>query len=56
MVLNGDPDWTLEDGKVLSTNRLSVSSRGRLAVRAAQGDKSALTNVNLALGYKATVD
>ena len=24
MVLNGEPDWTLEDGKVLSVNRLGV--------------------------------
>jgi hypothetical protein len=57
MVLNGDPDWTLEDGTVLATNRLGVPTRGatwRLALTG--GDKAALNNVNLALGYKADVD
>ena len=53
MTLNGQPDWTLEDGKVLSVNRLAVGGAWRLACR---GDKSVLTNVNLALGYKATVE
>lgn len=53
MTLNGQPDWTLEDGKVLSVNRLAVTGGWRLAC---QGDKSVLTNVNLALGYKATVE
>jgi hypothetical protein len=55
LVLNGDADMTLEDGKVLAVNRLGVTRQGadwRLAVH---GDKSALTNVNLALGYKADV-
>src|SRR6185369_9265000 len=53
MTLNGQPDWTLEDGKVLSVNRLAVGGSWRLAC---QGDRSVLTNVNLALGYKATVE
>jgi hypothetical protein len=56
MVLNGDPDWTLENGKVLITNRLSVSSQGSDWRFALNGDKSALANINLALSYKATVD
>jgi hypothetical protein len=56
MVLNGDPDWTLENGKVLITNRLSVSSQGSDWRFALHGDKSALSDINLALSYKATVD
>ena len=56
MVLNGDPDWTLEDGKVLATNRLGVPSRGVEWRLTLAGDKAALSNVNLALGYKADVD
>ena len=55
MALNGEPDWTLEDGKVLSVEpaRRAVGGAWRLTC---QGDKSVLTNVNLALGYKATVE
>jgi hypothetical protein len=56
MVLNGDPDWTLENGKALLTNRLSVSSQGSDWRFALNGDKAALANVNLALSYKANVD
>jgi len=56
MVLNGDPDWTLENGKVLITNRLSVSSQGSDWRFALHGDKSSLSDINLALSYKATVD
>jgi hypothetical protein len=56
MVLNGDPDWTLENGKVLITNRLGVSSQGSDWRFALNGDKSVLSDINLALGYKATVD
>jgi hypothetical protein len=56
MVLNGDPDWTLENGQVLITNRLTVSSQGSEWRFALNGDKSALSDINLALGYKATVD
>ena len=40
MVLNGDPDWTLENGKVLIANRLSVSSQGSDWRFALNGDKS----------------
>jgi hypothetical protein len=56
MVLNGNPDWTLENGKVLITNRLSVSSQGSDWRFTLNGDKSSLADVNLALSYKATVD
>jgi hypothetical protein len=56
MVLNGDPDWTLEDGKVLATNRLGVPSQGANWRFTLNGDKTALENINLALGYKANVD
>jgi hypothetical protein len=55
MVLNGDPDRTLENGKVLITDRLSVSSQGSDWRFTLNGDKSALSNINLALSYKATV-
>jgi hypothetical protein len=56
MVLNGDPDWTLENGKMLLTNRLSVTGQGSDWRFALNGDKAALTNINLALSYKANVD
>ena len=56
MVLNGDPDWTLESGKALITNRLSVTSQGSDWRFALNGDKAALSNINLALSYKANVD
>ena len=56
LVLNGNPDWTLEDGQVLTTNRLSVSSTGADWRFALTGDKPALANINLALGYKANVE
>jgi Tc toxin complex TcA C-terminal TcB-binding domain/Neuraminidase-like domain/Hemopexin len=56
MVLNGNPDWTLDDGRVLVANRLSVSSQGSDWRFALTGDKAALMNINLALGYKANVD
>jgi hypothetical protein len=56
MVLNGDPDWTLENGKALLTNRLSVSGQGSDWRFALNGDKAALANLNLALSYKANVD
>jgi hypothetical protein len=56
MVLNGDPDWTLEDGKMLATNRLSVSSQGSDWRFTLNGDKAALSNINLALNYKANVE
>jgi hypothetical protein len=56
LVLNGNPDWTLDDGQVLTTNRLSVSSLGADWRFALTGDKAALENINLALGYKADVE
>ena len=56
LVLNGDPDWTLENGKVLVTDRLSVPTRGADWHFALNGDKSTLSNINLALSYKASVD
>jgi hypothetical protein len=56
MVLNGNPDWTLDDGRVLATNRLSVSSQGSDWRFALTGDTTTLVNINLALGYKANVE
>jgi hypothetical protein len=56
MVLNGEPEWTLEDGKVLALDRLGVTRQGSDWRLALNGDKSVLTNVNLALGYKAGVE
>ncbi|MGB6298454.1 MAG: hypothetical protein WBF90_20035, partial [Rivularia sp. (in: cyanobacteria)] len=55
MMLNNHEDLTLNDGKYLLTNGLSISSRGSEWVFTVKGDKRNLRNINLVLGYKATV-
>ena len=55
MTLNNQEDLTLKDGKYLVTNGLSISSQGSELVFTIKGDKTNLRNINLVLGYKATV-
>jgi hypothetical protein len=55
IVLNGDKNLTLKDGKFLPTPGLSISSRGVVWVLTIQGNKQTLRNINLVLGYQAAV-
>ena len=55
MTLNHNDQWTLEDGKYLPASGLTISSRGSDWVFTIDGDKQNLVNINLVLGYKATV-
>ena len=55
MTLNYQDDWPLRDGQYLLTPGLSVSSRGSEWALTIKGDKRNLRNINLVLGYQATV-
>jgi hypothetical protein len=55
MVLNGDPDWTLQDGRLVATNGLTLSSQGSDWTFTLRGSKSELTGLELVLGYTASV-
>ena len=55
MTLNYQDDWPLRDGQYLLTPGLSVSSRGSEWALTIKGDKENLRNINLVLGYQATV-
>lgn len=55
MVLNGDKNLVLKNGKFLQTNNLSIGSRGSDWMFAVQGEKEKLNTVGLVLAYKAGV-
>ena len=55
MTLNYDDKLTLKNGKLLATNGLSISNKGSDWVFTLKGNKDNLKNINLVLGYKASV-
>ncbi|OUC11704.1 MAG: hypothetical protein B0A82_26270 [Alkalinema sp. CACIAM 70d] len=55
MMLNGDKNLMLKDGKLLLTNGLSISSRGSDWRFVINGDRSILNNIGLVFSYKASV-
>ena len=56
MIMNNDDALTLKDGQYVESTGLSVSNKGAEWTFKVKGDKEGLVNVNLILGYKATVD
>ncbi|HWQ12191.1 MAG TPA: hemopexin repeat-containing protein [Roseiflexaceae bacterium] len=54
-VLNDDETLTLKDGKLVTTSGLSIGSRGSEWRLALNGDKAALENISLVLGYTSKV-
>ncbi|MGA9377611.1 MAG: hypothetical protein WBV73_02320, partial [Phormidium sp.] len=55
MTLNYDDKLTLNHGKYLATNGLSISNKGSDWVFSLEGNKENLKNINLVIGYKAGV-
>ncbi|MFW5764440.1 MAG: neuraminidase-like domain-containing protein [Coleofasciculus sp.] len=55
MTLNYDDKMSLKNGKLLATNGLSISNKGSDWVFTVKGNKDNLRNINLVLGYKASV-
>ena len=52
-VLNGDTDWTLAGGKLVSTPGLNLTGSGSTWTFTPTGDRSALTDIGLVLTYTA---
>jgi hypothetical protein len=55
MMLNGDKNLTLKQGKFLQTNGLNISNRGSEWMFTVNGDKEILNNIGLVFSYKASV-
>ncbi len=55
MVVNGDSDMTLKDGKYIDTSGLSISNKGTALTFNVKGNKALLSNISLVMGYKAQV-
>jgi hypothetical protein len=55
LVLNGDSEMTLKDGKYIDTSGLTIGSKGTALTFTVKGNKALLTNVKLVMGYKAQV-
>ena len=55
MVINGDTEMTLKDGKYTDTSGLSISNKGTTLTFTVKGNKALLSNLSLVMGYKAQV-
>jgi hypothetical protein len=55
MVINGNSELTLKDGKYTDTSGLTIGAKGTTLTFTVKGNKALLSNLHLVMGYKAQV-